>query len=318
MYRGRNGIIKSFLGPFYLSLAAAIWGGLYVISKFTFDTIPPMTLLFIRYAMASVVLWLICFYKGIPLYLKEKRSLLIQVGFVGYFVSIAAQFVGTNLTSAHMGSLITTLSPLFLSLFAIFLLKEKMNKTQVVSMILATIGIFVIIGVPGAGGYGDQGLGIFILIIASITWGYYSVISRKASRYYSPLQITTVGIMLATIFSFPPIFVEINQWHFSDLFSMPIILSVLYVGIISTALALFSWNKGLQLTPAHQAGLFFFLQPVVGSFFGWLFLKEQLTATFFIGSLFIFIGVYLSMNQKAPKVSFKNKEKAAVEGPIAK
>lgn len=293
--------MKSYLGPLYLSLAAAIWGGLYVITKYTFDTVPPMTLLFIRYAMASVVLWLICFYKGIPLYLKEHRGLLIQIGFVGYFVSIAAQFIGTNLTSAHMGSLITTLSPLFLSVFAIFLLKENMNKVQVISMILAVIGIFVIVGVPGVGGYSDQGLGIFILIIAALTWGYYSAISRKASRYYSPLQITTVGIMLATIFSFPPVFLEINQWHYGDLFSWPIILSIIYVGIISTALALFSWNKGLQLTPAHQAGLFFFLQPVIGSFFGWLFLKEQLTATFFIGSLFIFIGVYLSMTQKQKK-----------------
>ncbi|MGO4886529.1 DMT family transporter [Anaerobacillus sp. MEB173] len=305
--------MKAYLGPMYLALAAAIWGGLYVVSKFTLDTIPPMTLLFIRYLMASVVMWLICLYYQVPLQLKQYRGLLIQIGFIGYFLSIAAQFIGTKLTSAHMGSLITTLSPLFLSIFAIFLLKEKMSRNQVFSMFLAIIGIFVIVGIPGAnGGYSDQGLGIIVLLIAALTWGYYSVISRKASRYYSPIQITTIGIWLATIITFPTIFFEMNQWHYQDLFTVPVILSTLYIGVISTALAYFSWNKGLQLTPAHQAGLFFFLQPVVGSLFGWIFLKEQLSVTFFLGSIFILIGVYLTMKtEKHSSISKETKTETA-------
>jgi drug/metabolite transporter (DMT)-like permease len=304
--------LQRFIGPIYLAIAAAIWGGLYVVSKFTFETIPPLTLLFIRYVIASIVLWIMCIYQKVPLKLKENRSLLIQIGFIGYFVSVAAQFIGTSKTSASMGALITTLSPLFLSLFAIFLLKEKMNRKQVIAMVLAVIGIFVIVGVPGVDGYGEQGVGIMILMIAAVTWGYYSAISRKASRYYSPMQITTIGIMFATIFSFPSVFTELDQWHYLDLVSWPIILSILYVSIFSTAIALYCWNTGLKLTPAHQAGLFFFLQPVVGSFFGWLFLKEQLTVTFLIGSLFILIGVYLSMKQeKSVLVESESKKKVA-------
>jgi drug/metabolite transporter (DMT)-like permease len=286
---------KAYLGPIYLSLAAAIWGGMYVISKYALDIIPPMTLLFIRYFIASFVMGFICWYKNITIIPRQHWGLFFQIGFVGYFFSVGAQFIGTKLSSAHMGALLTTLSPLFLSVFAIFLLKEKMNVKQVVSMMLSLIGLLIIVGLPGLKGQDHAVWGSLILLLAAISWGYYSVISRKASQYYSPIQLTTVGIWIAACFTLPTTFLEVNQWRFTDLISWSIVLSVIYLGVISTALAFFSWNKGLKLTPSHQAGIYFFLQPVVGSFFGWLFLREHLSSSFFMGSLFILTGVYLSM-----------------------
>lgn len=289
---------KRFLGPLYLSLAAAIWGGMYVISKYALEEIPPMTLLFIRYIVASAVMGGICWYRKIPVLLKDHWGLLFQIGFIGYFISIAAQFIGTKLSSAHMGSLITTLSPMFLSVFAIVLLKEKMTFRQGISLILAFMGVIVIVGLPAAQGAENNIWGILFLLLAGISFGYYSAVSRKGSRYYSPIQLTTIGIWIATLFTFPTIFFETGEWQTSDLFSWPIILSSLYLGIIATAIAFFSWNQGLKLTPSHRAGLFFFLQPVVGSLFGWLFLDERLSVSFFLGSVFIVIGVYLSMREK--------------------
>jgi drug/metabolite transporter (DMT)-like permease len=227
--------------------------------------------------------------------LKRHWGLLFQIGFVGYFISIAAQFIGTKLASAHMGSLITTLSPVFLSVFAIVLLKEKMTFRQVIALILALIGVVAIVGL--AGNESQNIWGILFLLLAGISFGYYSAISRKASTYYSPVQLTTIGIWIATVFTFPTTFFETSQWQLSDLFGWSIVLSCLYLGIIATALAFFSWNQGLQLTPSHEAGVFFFLQPAVGSFFGWLFLHEHLSVSFFIGSLFILVGVYLGMKE---------------------
>jgi drug/metabolite transporter (DMT)-like permease len=157
--------------------------------------------------------------------------------------------------------------------------------------------LLIIVGLPGLKGQDHAVWGSLILLLAAISWGYYSVISRKASQYYSPIQLTTVGIWIAACFTLPTTFLEVNQWRFTDLISWPIVLSVIYLGVISTALAFFSWNKGLKLTPSHQAGIYFFLQPVVGSFFGWLFLREHLSSSFFMGSLFILTGVYLSMHR---------------------
>lgn len=289
---------SSMKGPIYLSIAAGIWGGMYVVSKYALYTVPPMTLLFLRYFIASIILTLICFQKGESLRVKHW-SLFVQVGAIGYLLSIAAQFFGTKYSSAHLGALITTLSPLFLSLFAMILLKEKLSVKQGMAMLAAFIGVIIIVGFPGSDGK-SMLAGKIILLIAAISWGYYSVISRKASSIYSPLQISTIGIWIATFLSFPAVFIEWRQWNVHDLFDWPILVSVCYIGIISTAVAFHCWNVGLKLTPSHQAGIYFFLQPVVGSLLGWLILDEHLSLSFFIGSLFIIFGVYQSIKAEKP------------------
>lgn len=286
-------------GAFYLSLAAGIWGGMYVVSKYALDTIPPFTLLFLRYLIAALVLGVLCRLRRVELIPRRQIKWVFQIGFVGYFLSIAAQFIGTKYSSAHMGSVITTLSPVFLSAFAIFLLKERITGKQVVAIFIAFAGVLVVVGIQGVQGEGRTLLGNLFLVAAALFWGYYSVIARKISSHYSPLQITTWGIVIATVLTFPCTFFEWKLWSVQSLTQLPILLSVLYIGIVSTAVAFFSWNKGLALVPSHQAGLFFFFQPVVGTLLGWLFLNEQLSNTFFVGSFLIMLGVYYNMKQSA-------------------
>lgn len=286
---------QRFEGAFYLSLAASIWGGMYVVSKFALDTIPPFTLLFFRYLTASLVLGFLCWRSKEKLIPTQQKNLVFQIGFVGYFLSIAAQFIGTKYSSAHMGAVITTLSPVFLSAFAIWILKERITTKQVIAIGIAFIGVLVVVGMPGGHGGSSALLGNLFLVGAAITWGYYSVLSRKISTVYSPLQITTWGIVIATVLTFPCTFFELGQWSPQALSQLSMMLCILYLGVVSTAVAFFSWNKGLALLPSHQAGLFFFFQPVVGTLLGWIFLKEQLSSTFFIGSLLIIAGVYYNI-----------------------
>ncbi len=289
-----------YRGAMYLSAAAAIWGGTYVASKYVLDIIPPFTLLFIRYLITSVVLVMVCWRQNIPVVPRRDKGLLFQVGFVGYFLSISAQFIGTKLSSAHMGAVITTLSPMFQSLFAIWLLKEKISTVQAAASVIAFSGVMAIIILPGGGPDEASSLaGSMVLLLAALFWGYYSVISRKASVNVSSLQMTTWGILLATGFSFVAAFSEMSAWNLNLLLSWQIVFSLLYLSVIGTAVAFFSWNKGLALVPSHQAAIFFFFQPVVGSLLGWALLDEKITGSFFLGTVLIIGGVYLSMRQPA-------------------
>lgn len=282
-------------GAFYLSLAAGIWGGMYVVSKYALDVIPPFTLLFFRYLVASLVLGVLCWRKKVDLVPRKQRWWVFQIGFVGYFLSIAAQFIGTKYSSAHMGAVITTLSPVFMSVLAVLLLHERITGKQAVSVAVAFAGVLVVVGIPGVQGEDGSLAGNLFLVAAAFFWGYYSVVSRKISADYSSLQITTWGIFIATLLTMPCIFWERDLWTIGVLTQMPFVLSILYLGIISTAVAFFSWNKGLSLLPSHQAGLFFFFQPVVGSLLGWLFLNEQLSGAFLAGSFLIILGVYYNL-----------------------
>lgn len=289
---------KEHLGAIYLTLAASIWGGMYVVSKYALGTIPPFTFLFIRYVLAFVLLAIICWRQRINILPASNRKILFQIGFIGYFISIASQFVGTKLSTAHMGAVITTMSPIFLSMFAILLLKEKLSRQQLAAIILATIGVVIVLD-PGQINVqsGNDLLGKMVLLLAAVSWGYYSVLARKASESYSPLQITTCAILIAALIDIPFVFLEAGSWPVEALLELPILGSVLYVAFISTALAFFCWNKGLSILPAHQAGPFFFFQPVVGTILSWLVLNENIAGSFFLGGLCILLGVYLNMRE---------------------
>ncbi|SDE72670.1 DMT family transporter [Sporomusa acidovorans] len=284
---------QGFKGAFYLSLAASIWGGLYVVSKYAMEIVPPFTLLFFRYVVASATLSIACRIVNAPIFPAVKRTSLLQVGFIGYFLSISAQFIGTNLSSAHMGAVITTLSPIFQSIFAILLLKETMSRREGMAMFIAFAGVLIII-LTGGDNSDSTLWGNLILLLAAVFWGYQSVIARQASFIHSPLTVTTAGALVAAFFTGLAALTELGQWNYLAITTWSIVLSILYIGVVSTAVAFFAWNKGLSLLSTHQAGPFFFFQPVVGSLLGWAMLGEQLTIAFFCGTILIIIGVYYS------------------------
>jgi drug/metabolite transporter (DMT)-like permease len=76
--------------------------------------------------------------------------------------------------------------------------------------------------------------------------------------------------------------------------SLGVVGGVLFLGIISTALAMVLWNNAFALVDANLASLTFFAQPVVGTLLGWLFLGERISALFLLGGLLIGIGLVIS------------------------
>ncbi len=286
---------NTVLGAVCLSIAASIWGSMYVVSKYVLEYIPPFTLVWLRYIIAFAFLYVILKIvqsKSDTQSRLEKKDwlLLAWIGFIGYFVSISCQFIGTKLSDAHTGSLITSATPAFVVLFARFVLNEAFTVRKVLSLLIATIGVAIVIGWnPSLGNYF---WGSLILAGAAITWALLSVYVRLASFSYSSLTITTYAILFALVFTTPFMLWEIQTSNI--LFNNTlIILGVLYLGIVSTAGAFFLWNKGLEMMDAGIGSLFFFFQPLIGSFLGWLLLDEYLNSNFFLGGALILLGVLI-------------------------
>ncbi len=291
---------QNLIGAICLSLAASMWGGMYVVSKYVLDYIPPLTLVWVRYVIAFVflivVLKMVHIKNGNRTVIKKSDWLLLAwIGFIGYFISIAFQFTGTKLSDAHTGALITSATPAFIVVFARFILKEKLTVRKITSVLLATFGVVIVIGWDTK--VGTYLVGSIILVGAAITWALLSVYVKVASKRFSSLTITTYSILFALVFTTPAMIWELqsNDVYYQNIL---IILGVIYLGVVSTAGAFFLWNKGMDLMDAGIGSLFFFFQPLVGSFLGWLLLKEKLDVNFFIGSFLIMTGVVIITLQK--------------------
>jgi drug/metabolite transporter (DMT)-like permease len=284
-----NNRLKGYL---YVMITMSAWGSTYVVSKFILGSVPPFTLLLLRYMVAAVVLYIIMMKKGISKVEQQDYKYIIFIGFVGYFIGVGAQFVGTQLSNASMASLINSTNPIFIILFAIPILKEKVTISKIISIAAAVIGAYIIIG--GVQG-GSMLIGIIACIIATATWSLMSVVSKRATEKYNALTVTTYSIMVAILFTFPISIYEMVTIPDINLLEPVVILSALYLGLICTALAFVLWSKSLSMMEAGICSLFYPVQPMVSVLLGWLFLKEKMNSSFFIGAMLIIAGVMFSI-----------------------
>ena len=291
---------NTLLGSLYLSLAASIWGGMYVVVKVVVDIVPPLELVWLRYVIALFALLLIgAVTKQSWHVAKRDWLLIILIGFIGNTISIVTQEVGTMLSTAQMGAILTSTTPAFMVLFARMILKEKITAKKAISVVLATVGVCVIVGTTQIDP--SNQLGGLSLIIAALTWSLMSVLVKRVPGEYSQIVVTSYSILVAIAVLTPFTIGRFTKLDFQAIMQPSIWGGLLYLGVISTACGFLLWNRGLQKLNASSGGLFFFFQPIVGTFLGWLLLGEQIGLSFWMGTTFIFIGVLLVIRDEKPQ-----------------
>lgn len=285
-----------FAGSLYLTAAAAIWGGMYVASKYVLDYIPPFTLLVIRLAIAALILGPLLIARREWRVRPQHRLLMAVLGVVGFTFSLGFQFWGTKLSTAHNGGLITSASPAFIMLFAVWLLRERLTWQRVTALLLASTGVLAVIG-PESGSHSSPTLwvGNLCLVGAAITWALYTVMGKLASANYSSLTVTAYATLSGLLFSLPVAYLtEWRGWTWPTTLPGSVWWGIAYVGVISTAVAFYFWNKGFTMMDASSASLFFFAQPLVAAVLGALLLGEILHGYFFVGAFLIASGLAVS------------------------
>ncbi len=293
---------NTLIGSFYLMAASSIWGGMYVVVKHTVSVIPPLELVWMRYAIALIALVIIGLASKQNWRVSRQHFLLIgAISIIGYVISIITQETGTMLSTAQMGAIITSTTPAFMVLFAWVMLKERLTFKKSLSVCLATIGVMTIVGIDDIGL--SSTLGGLSLLIAALTWALMSVLIKCLPTNYSPIVVTAYAVFIAVVVLTPFVILRYPQVTLQELAQPDIWGGLLYLGIISTSLAFLLWNRGLQMLNASSGGIFFFFQPVVGAFLGWAILGETLSMTFWIGSAFILLGVLIAVKEPQDKVS---------------
>ncbi|MBI4771134.1 MAG: DMT family transporter [Chloroflexi bacterium] len=267
---------------------------MYVVSKVVLDVIPPFFLLSLRLGLSIPLLGLLAWRRGGLRFDWDHWRPALLAGAVGYGLSLGLQFVGTRLSTAANGALVTSASPAFIVLFAAILLRERITPPRLLALLLATAGVLVVID-PRTASLSRASLwGNLALLGAALTWGLHSVLVRRATRdaKRATLAFTAMALLGGLPISLPGAAVELRALGLGAV-TPGVVWGVLYLGLVSTAGAAYLWNKSFELLDAGVASLFFFAQPVVGAFLGWWLLGESLTPGFFWGGALIAAGVAL-------------------------
>ncbi len=273
--------------------AASIWGGMYVVSKIVLEVIPPFTLLTLRLLLGMFTLALILLWRGRPRLSRAQFWSIFLTGLIGYGISIGFQFVGTKLSTAANGALLTSSTPAFVLLFAVLLLGERITLRRLSALLLASLGVVIVIDPRTASFSSRLFLGNLSLVAAGITWALYSVLIRKVTRQTDVLTTSLIAFAGGLSLTLP-----LGLWESLTQGIGPItwgtIGGVLFLGIISTALAMYLWNTAFALLEAGLASLTFFAQPLAGTLLSAFFLGERITPNFLLGGLLIGLGLILA------------------------
>jgi len=281
----------------FLLITTALWGSLYVVGKYVMDFVPPLTVLLLRYVISAAIL--------LPL-LKIRRSqsdsyvriapkdrkYVVLIGAVGYCGATAAQTIGTQLASAGIASLLNSLSPVFMILFAVPILKEKITVSKAVPIAAALVGVYIIMG--GNEG-GDMTAGAIASLVSVVIWSFTCVALKQFMQKYDALTITAYALAVALVCTIPFSAYEVLTMPGIDLLRPDVLLGLLYMGAACTALTNVLWNAALSLIEAGRCALFYPVQPLVASLMGAIFLQETLQTSFLIGSALIVGGVVFSV-----------------------
>lgn len=284
-----------------LTITAAIWGVAAPVIKVTVAVIPPFAFLFWRFLLTSLIF--------LPLFLwrvkKEKETLtsllpLIPLGFLGVPATLVFVFLGFERTSAMDGVVIAALAPIFIVAAGILFLKEEVNRLETVGLALAVAGTIVIVTQPllGNGLFASQNLkGNLLILISDFIWTAYVILSKEEFKRHSPFVITAVSFFVGLVTILPLTLFEQqeNIFNFQSLIiESGALWGLLYIILLSSVVAYFTFQWGLSLIEASEATLFAYLQPIFAAPAAIFWLGEKISFPFLLGAAIITLGVILT------------------------
>ena len=133
-----------------LFTAFVLWGSQYVVSKVALRTIPPVTLLALRYLVSIPALLLVlCLRRALKPVDRRDWPILFASGFTGYFASFCLQLLGIDRLTGSLSSLLGAMNPIFIPILAALFLHERITLSKIACVALSMLGVVVIVGVGG-------------------------------------------------------------------------------------------------------------------------------------------------------------------------
>ena len=279
-----------------LFAAFVLWGSQYVISKIALRTVPPVTLLALRYLVSVPALFIVLRLRhALTPVKKGDWPILFAIGFTGYFASFCLQMLGINRLTGSVSSLLGAMNPIFIPILAAFFLHERITPAKIACVALSMAGVVVIVGVDGT----VDASGALLMLASVFLWSTASIIIRRVSGRYDPMQIALIAILCALPFTGGWSLIELQSAPCS--FTLESVLAVLYIGVLGTAVTHSLWNYSLRVMDASFCSMFYPMQPLVSSILGVLFLHEAVTPSFVIGALMICCGIVAAVISAKPR-----------------
>jgi len=300
----------------FWTTALLLFSSLEVVSKPIMGQVDPFTMTFMRFFIGGLFLFFISFLINGFSYQKAAKSIeagrilthgkgdiakplhqvmikadflkILFIGSLNTIFSMTMLQLSVKYSNASSAATLISTSPLFTALFAYLIISEKVSQRKKIGIGLGLVGIFTF----GLGMLeGDTFLGILFGIIASVTFGMYSVLLRRHIARYGPLRCTAYS-------TFFPSLIYCLLLLLAGQLKIPALnaqgwLIVFYLGICVTGIAYYALLEAVNRMGATIAMRLFYVKPVVATLFALIFLSEPVGMVKIVGMGIIIFSLFL-------------------------
>jgi drug/metabolite transporter (DMT)-like permease len=273
-------------------LLAVMWGLSIPATKLGLQTLPPLTLTALRFAVA--VPFLLPFVVGKPQLLWRDLPTLAALGLLGVSFGQVAQAYGVAGTSASVGTIISATIPVFVVIFAGMRLKQPVSGWQKVGLLAAFVGI-ALVALDGqtTAAFQASVSGVTWMLLSAIAIGFYYVWSVELASKYGTGALAAWSTFFGFLAMLPLAGWEMS--HVSFQVTAQGIAAAVYLGAIVTVAGLFMWLNLLRTVPASTAASVQYLQPVIGIVASAMIFGDTLGVLFAAGTVLVLCGLVLTL-----------------------
>ena len=279
-----------------LILTTLFWGGNMVNSRYIANDFGPISLAFLRWGIAIIILtpFAIKYIKADWQQIKQNWLILAVMAICGVTTYNTMVYIGVKDTTAINAVLTTSLGPIIVFVWCFILFKEKVRFLQFIAILISLLGIMFIIFKGDFANVVNFNVnkGDIIIIIAIAFYALYSALLRKKPNmhWFSFIYIT---FLMGEIMILPFFVWEIYDQGNQMFIGVKSIATLAYISIFASILAYIFFNRAVALIGANVAATFFHLIPVFGTILAIIFLGETLYYYHMIGFSLVILGIYL-------------------------
>lgn len=277
-----------------LFLLAAMWGPSFVFIKVAVETIPPITMVFGRVALAAILLYLFLRLKNgrMPTSRTTWKHLTV-VALTHNTIPFVLFAWGEQYVDSAMASILNGTIPFFTIILAHFFTQDdRLTPAKIAGVLVGFAGLVVLVLPSFQGGHRATAWGIMALVLAAFLYGVAIVYTRNHLRGLPPLVAPTGQLILASLFLMPVMLLVDQPWTMA-LPSLASIMSMVALGVVGTALAFILYYRMMERVGASYISMVAYMIPVFGIIFGVLLLGETITQAMVIGCALILLGVMI-------------------------
>ena len=271
-------------------ILSILWGGSFFFVGVAVKEVPPLTIVFCRVGLASIILLGIVYLKGDKM--PASPSLwggFIIMGALNNLIPFSLIVWGQTHIESGLASILNATTPIFSVVLAHLLTREERLTTNRVSgVLIGWIGVTVLIGIESLKGFGIEVIGQIAVLGAACSYACAAIYGRRF-KDLSPLVVATGMLCSSTIMMTPLALIVDQPWNLSP--SVMTLMALFGLASISTSLAYIIYFRVLATSGPTNILLVTFLIPLSAILLGVTVLGERLGWNAFVGMGMIFIGL---------------------------